>query len=85
MALIKNLHQKGFSKDEIAKELGMKPGVVYYNLRDVKALTFYTLVRIMNALSLIEKDIKINQDDGDVRLMLFITLFSKNYLRFSKR
>lgn len=85
MALLKNLHQKGFSKDEIAKELGMKPGVVYYNLRDVKALTFYTLVRIMNDLSLIEKDIKINQDDGDVRLMLFITLFSKNYLRFSKR
>lgn len=85
MALIKFLARKGLAKDEIAKELGVKPGVVYYSLRDIRMLSFFQFVSILNELALIEKDIKMNQDDGDILLSLFFATFAKKYLRIQKR
>ena len=85
MAQVKALAEEGLKKDDIAQELSLKPGVVYYALKDSASLSFVTLLSVLKDLGQIEKDIKINQDDGDLKMTLFIAQFSKTYLRRTVR
>ena len=81
MAMIRYLTDRDYKKEEIMKELKVSKGQVYYAQSDCKNLTFRTLIKIMNDLSLMEKDIKLNLDDSDNKMMLFLLLFQRNYLR----
>ena len=85
MAQVKALAEEGLKKDDIAQELSLKPGVVYYALKDSASLSFVTLLSVLKDLGQIEKDIKINQDDGDLKMTLFIAQFAKTYLRRTVR
>lgn len=81
MALIRYLSDRDYRKEEIMKELKVSKGQVYYALNDAKNLTFRALIKIMSDLSLMEKSIKLNLDDADSRMMLFLLLFKRNYLQ----
>lgn len=80
MALVRRLKDKGYSKDDIAHELSMSSAATYYALKDVQTLSFKTLLAIINDLGELEKHVKLDLDDPDVRMTLFFTLFAKNYL-----
>lgn len=81
MALIKYLSQKHMRNEEMASELGMKSGAIYYALKDIRNISFETLIDIMSDLSLIEKDIKLKNDDQNLRMELFVLTFERTYLR----
>lgn len=81
LAMIKYLSTRGYSKEDIANEMKVKPGKVYYTLKDLNNIPYETLLTILSDISLMEKDIKINLDDPKMRVELFITLFGKKYLR----
>ncbi len=80
MAMIRYLSDRDYRREEIMKELKVSKGAVYYALNDAKNLTFRALVKIMSDLSLMEKDIKLNLDDADTKMMMFLLLFKRNYL-----
>ncbi len=81
MAMIRYLSDRDYRKEEIMKELKVSKGQVYYALTDAKNLTFRALIKIMSDLSLMEKNIKLNLDDADSRMMMFLLLFKRNYLQ----
>lgn len=81
MALVKYLSQKRMSRNEIASELSATPGRVYHTLMDVTRFSYDDLINILSDLFGIEKDIKLNLDDADYLLELFIIGFRKKYQR----
>lgn len=80
MAMIRYLSDRDYRREEIMKELKVSKGAVYYALSDAKNLTFRCLIKIMSDLSFMEKDIKLNLDDADTKMMMFLLLFKRNYL-----
>ena len=83
--LIKVLIERGMNNDEISKELTDKSskvstGKVYYTRRDTKYMTSSTFIDILSELASIEFDVKLNADDADVRLFVFMSMFRNKYL-----
>ncbi len=79
MALVKALAEQGEGQDSIAKELGVKPGRIYYARKDRGARSYSTLLSILSDRADREKDRKLNRDDGDVRRELFLATFVRKY------
>lgn len=69
--------------EELGKVLGRKvnPFSVKYRRRDVQGLSFEGFLQVMSDLSRMEKDIKINLDDADTRMELFLASFASTYLK----
>ena len=69
--------------EELGKVLGRKvnPFSVKYRRRDVQGLSFEGFLQVMSDLSRMEKDIKINLDDADTRMELFLASFASTYLQ----
>lgn len=80
MALVAALSEEGESNDSIAKALSqkgspIKPGRIYYMKKDIQFLTFDRLVSILADLGAIEENVKLDGDDVDERMELFILRF----------
>lgn len=80
LALVRYNLDKRMSKDEIASEFNMSVGRTYYIIKDASIFSYLTLLDILNELAEIERNIKINLDDGDVLIELFIAQFYKKYV-----
>ena len=78
-ALVKALSEQHETKDDIARELSVKPGRVYYTLKDISMVSYDTLLRILSDRADREKDRKLYRDDGDTRREVFLATFSKKY------
>lgn len=81
MALVANLAEKGESNDEIARILStktspIKPGRIYYMKKDMSFLSFEKLLTILVDLGQIEEKVKLENDDIDDLLELFIVSFN---------
>lgn len=86
-AMVKYLIEIGNDNNQIASELSriqgrtVKPGSIYYRRKELSVLSYRNCLRILEELSYIEMRIKRYQDDGDVLLKVFLSLFVKKYLR----
>ena len=78
-ALVKALSEQHETKDDIARELSVKPGRVYYTLKDISMVSYDTLLRILSDRADREKDRKLYRDDGDTRREVFLATFAKKY------
>ncbi len=78
-ALVKALSEQHETKDDIARELSVKPGRVYYTLKDISMVSYDTLLRILSDRADREKDRKLYRDDGNTRREVFLATFSKKY------
>lgn len=75
--LVKYLNSKKFSNDEIANELStsgkkVTPGRIYYVLKDNSFNSKEDIENILLKLANIEENIKLNQDNADYLLEMFI-------------
>lgn len=75
--LVKYLNSKKYNNDEIANELSIvgkkvTPGRIYYVLKDNSYNSKEDIENILLKLAKIEEDIKLNQDNADYLLELFI-------------
>lgn len=86
-AMVKYLIEIGNDNNQIALELSkvqgrsVKPGSIYYRRKELSSLSFHNCLKILEELSYIEMRIKRYQDDGDVLLKVFLSLFVKKYLK----
>lgn len=78
-ALVKALSEQHETKDDIARELSVKPGRVYYTLKDISMVSYDTLLRILSDRADREKDRKLYRDDGNTRREVFLATFAKKY------
>ena len=85
-ALLKYLIDTNDSNALIAEELSriygksVKPGAIYYRKKEVEKISFDGIMEILNDLALLEQDIKLYQDNADVRMEVFLSLFYDRYL-----
>lgn len=77
----KYLFEKRMSQEEIATELKMTTGRLFYMKKETQFISSNRLLFALSELGNIEKDIKLNADNADDRLLLFINDFSVKYLR----
>lgn len=86
-AMIKYLLEKNSDFNEIASTLSsiqgkqVKSGSIYYRKQELAPFTFKKLLKVLSDLGEIEMGIKLYQDDGDTLLKIFITCFSRDYMR----
>lgn len=81
MGMTKYLLEKRLAQEEIVAELKISSGRLYYMKKETQYASSRSLYRAMKELGEIEKDIKLNQDVADDRLMLFLADFTMKYLR----
>lgn len=85
-ALIKYLISSNYDNNEIALQLSkiqnktVKPGSIYYKKKEIEAISYNSLLKVLNDLAEIEVNIKFNQDDANILLSLFIANFKAKYL-----
>ena len=79
MALVKALSLQHETKDSIARELSVKPGRIFYTLRDTESVSYDTLLKILSDRADREKERKLYRDDGDVKIEVFLATFSQKY------
>lgn len=77
IAMVKYLSEKKMSNDEIASSLSLKDkkvssGRIYYVLKDTKNYQYKDIINILFRLAKIEEDIKLNLDNADYLLEMFI-------------
>ena len=82
MALVLSLNRQGEGNEEIARTLSkkgspVKPGRIYYMLKDMAFLPMESLLSILTDLGDIEEKVKLEKDDPDVLLELFLLDFRK--------
>lgn len=87
-ALVKYLIEMSYNNNQIAEQLGriqnrtVKPGSIYYRKKELSNITFHSCIQVLSDLSDLERDIKLNLDDADTKMKLFLCSFQKKYLGY---
>lgn len=80
LALVRYDMDRKLSKEESARNLHVTTGRLYYSQKEAGLITYNRLIQVLSQLGIIERDVKLNGDDADDRLMLFLSLFTRTYL-----
>ncbi|MFA6830373.1 MAG: DNA polymerase III subunit delta [Bacilli bacterium] len=83
MALAKYGIEQRFTDSEIASDLKISSGRLYFIKKESKRVSYHSLLLAIKELGEREMGIKLSNDDGDTSLILYMTLFRKKY--FKKR
>ena len=85
-ALLKYLLESSNDNADVAAQLSkiqgraIKPGAIYYRRKEVEKISFDAILKILSDLAYIEQDIKLYQDNADIRLEVFLSLFYDRYI-----
>ena len=72
IALVFYLLDKGYSNDDIGKELDVKPGRIYYLKKDLPSCNYSEVENILYQLAKIEENSRIEQMDIDYQIEILI-------------
>ncbi len=81
MAMVKYLIEKNEDNDSIARELSrgsvkVNPNRIYYTRKDTKNIPYSSFLSILAELGRIEEEVKLQADDADDRIELFLAKFN---------
>lgn len=82
MAQVAFLVGKGYNDNAIASKLGCSSGRVYMNKKNLVRIQYRSLIAMLADLGCLEKNVKFDLDDIDMRLELFFLQFKEHYLMY---